>query len=221
MRNLFQEIKFFFIDLFFPPFCAGCNCLGTYLCEACYLQIEFLLLPIKIGSKEKHIDTILSLSNYAPPVSKLIQEMKYQSVKDIAELCGTLLSYSLNIPPANYITAVPLHYKRQNLRGFNQAEEIAKSLSKKTLLPYLPLLVRKIHAPPQAEIKNKNERLTRLQNAYAPNQKIKNLKQFAHSTCLLIDDVTTTGTTLNECARILKTYFKCKKVIGITVAHGT
>lgn len=162
----------------------------------------------------------MAAAQYAPPLSKLIKEMKYHSVIGAGKVCGQLLYNSVNIPTVDYIAAVPLHKKRQQERGFNQAEVMALELSRLTKLPYKRLLVRTLHTPPQAQIHDRQERLQRLQGIFTCNPQLINLQTYKNKTCLLIDDVTTTGTTLNECARVLKQTLQFKKVIGLTVAHG-
>jgi competence protein ComFC len=203
------------LDVLFPPFCAGCSRIGTYLCADCFEQIEFLPLPIPLDLDPNYLDGLTAATLFEEPVKSLLHEYKYQSVRGIGQWCGRMLYETTPFPLTDVSTSVPLHHKRQRLRGFNQAEEIAVELAKLTKTSYQPLLKRIKHTDFQASITDRSQRLTHLQNCFEfikPDQSI-------GSTVLLIDDVTTTGTTLNECAKVLKAN-GFTQVFGLVVAHG-
>ncbi len=172
-------------------------------------------MPVSINLDETYVDTLIAATVFEEPIKSLLHEFKYQSVKGIGQWCGRMLYETTNFPQADIITAVPLHPQRQRLRGFNQAEEVAKELSTLSKIPYLPLLKRTKHTEYQASISDRTQRLTHLQNCFEFIQP----KQPIGSTVLLIDDVTTTGTTLNECAKVLKQN-GFTQVFGLVVAHG-
>lgn len=205
------------IELVFPRFCVGCDRLFTFLCPNCYEQIDFLTLPIKPKVKPNYLDQLIACCNYKPPISNLIKELKYNHVKDIALTCAQLVYYAANIPQTDLITAVPLHPKRLKERGFNQAELIAKHLSTLTSTPYQNLLVRTKHTKNQASITDKEHRLANLHNIFSIQETFKDNSD--NKSVLVIDDVTTTGATLNECAKVLKQHH-FGPVIGLTIAHG-
>ncbi len=100
-------------------------------------------------------------------------------------------------------------------RGFNQAQVIAQTLAELVNTPYQDLLIRTIHGSHQASIQSRDERLNHVANHFSLNP---NMTSSLPKTILLIDDVFTTGSTLNECARIIKAN-GCKMVIGLTVAR--
>ncbi|MBU0578881.1 ComF family protein [Patescibacteria group bacterium] len=204
----------FFVDLIFPKFCVNCNKFNTLLCEKCFEKINFYPFPLKPEIDECCLENIIVMAEYESIVKKLITTLKYQGIKNIGQTLARMIYYTTNFPRVDMITSVPLHKKRQRQRGFNQATEIALELSKITKIPFTKLLKRTKHSHPQAKISDKNKRLTHLKNTFIINQKILNLKSV-----LIIDDVTTTGTTLNECAQILK-QVGVKKIYGLTVAHG-
>ncbi len=214
------------LDFLFPKFCISCSRPFTYLCPKCYEQPDFFTLPIEPQLKDNQLDLLLSACVYKPPISNLVKELKYTGIKNIAKTCAQVLYYSVNIPNADIITAVPLHPKRQKQRGYNQAEEIAKHLSILLNIPYLPLLKRTKHTKNQASILDKEKRLSNLKDIFEIDTGIKT--RFIASlttnnqqlTALIIDDITTTGTTLNECAKVLKQH-GVKKAIGLTLAHGS
>lgn len=98
------------------------------------------------------------------------------------------------------ITFIPMHFIRRGMRGYNQAELLAKALGKMMNVPVVPTLWKTKHTLPQSKRRGQ-ERLYALRDAYALRRDV----DVAGKKILLIDDVITTGTTLNVCARILKT----------------
>lgn len=214
--RLLQQLGALALDLFFPPFCVGCKKVATYFCTECFTSITFLLLPIKVDISPCFIDKILALADYTPPISNLIAEMKYHSVKNVARMAGQMLYYCFPLPPADFITYVPLHKNRQRQRGFNQALVMAEELSLCTKIPLGHFLIRHQATSPQAKLNHRADRLTHLEGVFSSRI----ADRFTNKTCLLIDDVTTTGSTLNECAKVLKCQLEFKQVIALTLAHG-
>jgi competence protein ComFC len=205
----------FLLDVFFPPFCCCCEKLGSYICHDCYQFVEFYSQPIQLKLDPLYLDQVIAATYYYPPIKQLIRFLKYQSVIGIGAYCGQLLYYTTNFPDADVITAVPLHPKRQDERGFNQAEEIAKELSKLTHIPYQQLLKRNHYTNAQAKVSHRSQRLKNLQNVFEvlPAEPVP-------ARVLLIDDVVTTGSTLNECTKVLKEH-GAKQVFALTVSHGS
>lgn len=148
---------------------------------------------------------LVKITNYAPPLSQWIHHFKFHHAYwyDIALARLLLLAikkaqrtHSLILP--DVIMPVPLHPKRQWSRGYNQAELLARPLAKWLKIPIdCHSLQRKCHTPPQHELSRK-ERLKNLRNAfqYTPQQ--------SYTRIALIDDVITTGSTLNEICLLLR-----------------
>ena len=214
MWQVIKRMYHVILDLVFPPFCAQCRNLGSFLCERCYDDIEFSSFEPKLKLEEIHLDRVLTLSSYSGPIKSLMFLMKYQNVRAVATYCGHLIYQHLFLPEVDVMTFVPIHRWRQVERGFNQAEEIARELSRRTSVLTVKLLTKHRHTPPQASLFQREKRLQNLNNVFQyigavpPPAKV-----------LLIDDVMTTGTTMNECARVLKAA-GVKTVIGLAVAHG-
>jgi ComF family protein len=102
--------------------------------------------------------------------------------------------------PVDLILPVPLHIRRLRERGFNQAAFLAKELGKKIGLPvHFSLLERRVWTEPQTRLK-RQERLKNVKDAFS----VAKPSEAEGRSVLLIDDVFTTGTTINECARALK-----------------
>jgi len=123
--------------------------------------------------------------------------MKFGGVKRLARPLGQLLG-GLNLPEADVIIPVPSGFKGLKLRGFNQCYFVAKELSEITGLPLQSrLLYKKKETPPQVGLSAIARRLN-LRGAFAMRGKL------AGERVLLVDDVITTGTTMNECAKTLR-----------------
>ncbi|MFA7244249.1 MAG: ComF family protein [Patescibacteria group bacterium] len=164
------------------------------------------------------INGIMSAATYdAGPTKEIIHHLKYSGFVDLAGILGELLVERLlleAIPDNCVIVSVPLSLKRKAERGFNQSELIGKYVSNKLGIPGCDALSRIKDQKPQATLK-RNERLSNLTGVFRVED-----DEFVHGkNVLLIDDVATTGTTLNECAKVLKAA-GAKKVYGVVVAHG-
>lgn len=249
MDNSFNKFKEFFINLFFPKFCLGCQKENTYLCDDCRALLDIaefdyclcskkpLLLPPqqKIGRCNKCQDKKLSGLYFALPYKEnlltknLIYQFKYQScIKDLAKILASILIEHFIISGKNtneiwnngILIPVPLDIKKIKMRGYNQSEELAKELSKVLQIPVVSDILIKIKSTkPQMELK-KEEREKNLLNAFSikTNCGTSDVPQFAGKKIFLVDDVYTTGSTMEECARVLRNA-GAKFVWGITIAR--
>jgi len=206
-----------FLDTFFPPFCAGCDKPFTVMCHRCYEKLDFLLTEIQINLTPNYLDQLQAAVHYKGPIKTLLKEMKYLSVKINAHWAGVMLYRTVNFPQADIVTSVPLHPKRKRERGFNQATEIALVFAQLAHMPYNQLLKRQFNTPHQASFTAKNQRTHSLDQAFKLAHKL-GTNKLKNKSILIIDDVVTTGTTLNQCAKILKAN-GAKKVYGLCVAH--
>ena len=138
---------------------------------------------------------------YAPPLIPFLTGLKFQAQLANARWLGELLLGSVNaaaVPLPECLIPVPLHPLRLRERGFNQALELARPLSRQLHLPLEPHLVRRRrHTPPQSGLAGTTRRRN-LRGAFEVN------KTVTYQHVALIDDVVTTGSTLNELARVLR-----------------
>ncbi|MDP3731107.1 MAG: ComF family protein [bacterium] len=161
-----------------------------------------------------------------PTIKKILWAFKYQFIKDLAKPLVRLLSVYLRHKKMDkfmetyrreiLVIPVPLHFRRLNWRSYNQSELLARELcSEFGLNMQSDTLLRLKHHKPQAELGDKQERIKNAKNIFYCRQpdKIKN------KTIILVDDISTTGSTLDECAKILK-QSGAEKVIGLVVAKG-
>ncbi|MBI2063621.1 MAG: ComF family protein [Candidatus Yanofskybacteria bacterium] len=159
--------------------------------------------------------------------------MKYRFVaslaSDIAELMTQYLKNGvaarLNLDPKSLlVTPVPLHFKRLNWRGFNQAEIIARQLSNYFDWDFAAnTLKRAKNKKPQADMPDRYSRIKNVQNIFKFNPAHQHGKSIdgplTDKTVVLVDDISTTGSTLNDCARALKGA-GAKEVIGFVFARN-
>lgn len=234
---MIKKIYNFILDLLFPTACVWCGKEGSYLCEACALKIESRSPVCFICEKRSPDGKICQICqtktklrrffsgyHYQNEILKeAIHKFKYNFVKDLDKpLGGLLLNFLQGYFPKDLnkektiIIPVPLSKQRLNWRGFNQSELLAKIVADNFLIPLeTKILIRIKNTIPQAQIKNRGERIKNIQGVFA----LKNPEMIKNKIIILIDDISTTGATMEECAKILKTN-GAKQVWAITLARG-
>lgn len=227
-----KKIKKYILDLLFPINCLGCGREGFWLCNICQNKLRFnenFICPIcrknsavgRVCSYCKNRTdlsgclVVFSSKDYL--INDLIKVFKYNGVLETGELIADKLDEFLEqkfffkkeknkqVPELFFdsagtlVISVPLHKKRFCQRGFNQAEILAEKFCQKTGLRLEnKALTRKRYTYAQAKLK-KSERLMNLKDAFEVlNYDLKG------KNVILIDDIYTTGSTLQECASILK-----------------
>lgn len=221
-----KKIKKNILDVFFPKFCFGCQREGEYLCQDCesILEISDLHQPLR----GKYIDDLYFPLEYKNPlIKKLIKKFKYEPfIKDLSSCLSSLIVNHLkllNNPPdflhsrRDFVMVpVPLHKKRMKWRGFNQAEEITNHLSKSLKINLInDVLLKKKSTPPQVKIPEE-QRKKNTRGIFVCREK----EKIQGKNVLLVDDVYTTGSTLNEAAQALKKN-GVNKIIGLVVARAS
>jgi competence protein ComFC len=205
------------IDFFFPSHCVGCGKVGTFFCDSCYRALPRILPPIctKCGKPEStgalcptcwgwqsQLDGIRSPFRFDGVIRQAIHELKYRNLRAIAShLAGLLYTYLQTSPvEGEILVPVPLYYKRLRYRGYNQSSLIARDLGKLTGLPVVEHCLNRLKdTPAQARTKTADERRRNVVDAFSCTG-----DHFAGKTILLIDDVCTSGATLEACAMALK-----------------
>ncbi len=209
LRRLISKVK----DLFFPKFCVGCEQEGNWLCVNCLPAIN----TPKTDKAAANLDGVTALFEYGEnTVSKLIKMFKYNYLTEIADIFEKIIiDTKFNDAWSDFvIIPVPLHPRRERERGFNQAEIIAKLFAKKFGLNINKNLNRVIYTAQQAKLSGEERRLN-LKNAFDFNVE----GNAAPEKVLLMDDVYTTGATMQECAKVLKNN-GVKIVWGLVLARG-
>lgn len=132
---------------------------------------------------------------------KLIHNFKYYDRIDYAVLMANLMSkyYADEIMSADLITAVPMHNKRIRKRKYNQSLLLAKKIAKVFKKPLMVDLLLKVKDTPSQSGLNKEERVKNIKSSIAFNPKYR----LRNQRIIVVDDVITTGSTMNECAKVL------------------
>ena len=202
-------------DFIAPPFCVSCEKFGNYICETCAEKLQFYTQSVPLQLRTNYLDALYATVHYHPPATELVKKLKYKSSWALTETIAEIMHLFIPIEQkTDLLTFVPLHKKRQWDRGFNQAEHLVKYLSQHWKIKNYHLVHRVRSTTPQAELL-REQRLTHLNDAFIYQSEL----DVKYKTIGIVDDVSTTGTTLNECAKVLKEH-GAKKVIGIVFAHG-
>ncbi len=217
------------LNLLYPPHCVLCLAAaapGESLCARCLAatpKLEgsccaFCAEPFEgafegttgvfscpdCRSREPSHDGAASSRRNQGNARELIHRFKYRKEVHLRRLLGEWLLEAmaaphLREPPPDALVPVPLHPARQRDRGFNQARLLAEVASRRSGIPLLPALRRIRFTPTQTRLR-RDARIENLRNAFGMihTVRVRNLH------LLLVDDVLTTGSTVNECARVLK-----------------
>jgi len=206
------------LDYICPQFCLGCSNEGSLFCHSCQENIKLLEVnPNPWSDKSCAIPCFVCLDYATEPTKKLLTTFKYQYLKNLAAPLGAVLAkmlWQLDIGDA-VITNIPLHKSKMRQRGFDQTKELAINLANISGLPYRTLLVRQRRTLQQAKL-NRVERLKNMQGAFTTLPAATAPKE---STVILIDDVATTGATINAAASALQN-IGYKKIIAIVLAKN-
>jgi competence protein ComFC len=219
------------IDFFFPRCCVGCGKRGDFLCAGCRQKLPRLLSPFcqKCGKpgasgglcpacwgQETAIDGIRSVFRFEGVVRQAIHELKYRNLKAISGCLAELMASYVQANPMHgeVLVPVPLHLRRLRERGYNQSSLLAKELGKLIALPLIDGGLRRLKdSLPQARTTTVEERRRNVANAFAcPDERLSGMS------VILIDDVCTSGATLEACAKAIK-HAGAVSVWGLTLAR--
>ena len=232
-----KKVLRYILDLVMPPRCFLCGKLvedQSGLCPACFAKIQFInqnVCPIcghpHVLSENKGICTLCLNKHpafdktqsafYYDDFSKgLILPFKHTDRTDMTSFLCLLLERvgKQIIDEADLIIPVPLHYKRLLARKYNQAALLAHHLAKKHHKAYAPLALKRIKNTETQGHKTAQQRAENVKNAFA----ISHPETVKGKIVLLVDDVFTTGATLNACAKELKKA-GAQKVLCLTLAR--
>ncbi len=213
----FAKLKGIALDFLFPQWCVGCGKEGDFICYSCRRSLPRIIPPLcpKCGKPqpsgilcpscvgwEARIDGIRSPFRFDGVMRQAIYELKYRNLRTLAAPLAELLNdyLSTNPVPGEILVPVPLHQKRLRERGYNQSGLLAHELGRLSKLPAVDdCLIRLRHTLPQARTTTVGERRNNVTDAFTCHDDRLRDKQV-----LLIDDVSTSGATLDACAVALK-----------------
>lgn len=212
------------LDLLFPRSNARYSSISTYLTSE---EISSLFSKLKPLTKNQspYLEAIFVASPYEHYVIQdLLARLKQQGEYAISQSLGELIHQKIFtdadffIPDPECIVPVPPDPVRLYKRGFSSQDLMARYLSKK--IPnslYLNLLRKSRSTPPQSEL-SKKQRLSNLKNTFILDSQAAYVGLSKAEILWLVDDITTTGTTLTECASTLKKHYPFLKIYGVAAA---
>lgn len=216
------------LDFLFPPRCVACRRTGVWLCAACAAQFENIMPPLcqRCGRpiSSAHcpycaklpigIDGTRAVAFFEGALHEAIHAFKYLHRIELADHFGTMLhDYLLTFPlPVNTIIPVPLHTERERMRGYNQSVILANALSARHNLPvWHDALTRRRATRSQTELDAVGRRHN-VHDAFVAAPQVRGAQ------ILLIDDVCTTGATMDACGAALYAQ-GAQSVWGLAVAR--
>lgn len=195
-----------------PECAASLPMLPDALCPVCALPTHGGETCGACLKRTPHFDATLARFVYAFPVDRLVQQLKFAHRLAIADFFARAL-LARTLPRADLIVPVPLSAERLRSRGFNQAAEIAKVLARESRIPLaLEVGRRTLEAPPQSTLPWK-ERQKNIRGVFECSAEL------SGRVLLVVDDVMTTGATLDEFARVLKDH-GAARVIACAAARA-
>jgi ComF family protein len=215
LNNTCLKIKHLLKNVLFPQSCMLCKCSRAEevgICLACLKDLSWLSnascpqcglsshLSLHCGaclSVSPYFDETKALFSYDFPINAVIQQYKYQHQLSLAHTFAALMLKHFKLKDTDLIIPMPLHPKRLKERGFNQSLEIAKLLSTSLNIPSRHVCERIKFSPPQASLPIK-DRVNNMKDAFICNEDL------TGQNIILIDDVMTTGASLNALAKAVK-----------------
>ena len=211
------KLKGMALDLLFPQWCVGCGREGVFLCDSCRRLLPRITPPLcprcgkpqasgllcsRCISWQAKIDGIRSPFRFDGVIRQSIHQFKYRNIRALTKPLAELLRDYLadNSVPGEVLVPAPLHQKRLRERGYNQSRLLAEELGKLVNLAVVDdHLVRQRHALPQARTTTVDERYSNVAGSFTCRDHSLKGKQV-----LLVDDVSTSGATLDACAAAVK-----------------
>ncbi len=223
--NIYRSI----LNLLFPPRCVACRRGGSRFCADCLSRIEKISTPLclRCGRPLQEqtctpcsrfpltIDGLRAVAYFEGGLRLAIHRFKYRHDLELAPILADLLEEYLNRSPIPFdvIMPVPLHPDRERARGYNQSFFLAREIAARRSLPLWYNKIRRVRATrPQIDL-DLHERFENVRHAFIAEPTVAGMR------VLLIDDVCTTGATLDACAAALKER-GTKSVWGLTLARG-
>lgn len=209
------------LDLIYPPVCGICNKINPkYICENCEEKIEKYYINQIIDyrkNKKMYYDYQIKILKYENIIRDKIIDYKFKEktylhktfekmIINNQKIYSFLKKYDIMIP-------VPMYITKRWARGYNQTELIAKGLSKKLNIKLKSNVLKKIRNTKKQSSLTKTERKQNIKDAFI----VINENDIADKKIILFDDIITTGSTLNECSKILRKA-NVKEVAILTIA---
>jgi len=230
----FTAAKEAFLDILFPKFCVGCGDEGQFLCGACKAGLIFSAPSCPL-CQLRNFDGVLcsscqeksGLRRFLAPFSyrrelarDLIHAYKYEGVRELADYFSQTIAeflnfYRVRLDGRFILVPIPLHRRREAERGFNQARLLAEKLGGRFGCEVVDALKRRRRTEQQIEMESYDKRRENVAGAF----EVINGELVKNHAVILIDDVSTSGATIFEAARLLR-QSGANTVWAIVIAKG-
>jgi ComF family protein len=218
------------LDLLFPQWCIGCGREGSIVCASCMSSLVAIVPPCcprcgrpvdESGNCDNCTGTLRNIDGIRAPflfqglVRQAVHEFKYRNLRTLGTFLARQLAEYLaeNPVPADVLMPVPLHPRRLKERGYNQSSLLARHLSRLTGLDVTEnVLIRCKHTTALAKSASREARQENIKGSFTVAG-----EELRQKNIILIDDVSTTGSTLEACAEVLK-IAGAERVWGLVVA---
>ncbi|MCX6806571.1 MAG: ComF family protein [Candidatus Berkelbacteria bacterium] len=208
------------LNLVFPKKCVVCGKGNSWFCPECIDSIDYYEVPF-LRMQNSFLDGLISVAYFRGPIKEAIHAFKYDGVKELAEPLSeieikSLKKINLSFIDQSILVPVPLHVSRESERGFNQAVLLAEKIANKLDLKILKdSLIKTKKTISQTEL----NQVLRKRNIRGTFSFVGDRSKVKNRVVILIDDVWTTGSTMNECAKVLKKT-GASRVWGLVLAKG-
>ena len=194
------------IEYLTPPWCQTCGMSHQLQDDSVAASVRDTFICADCQARPPLYDKLRSIAFYEPTLREVIRLFKYHKKLGFAKLLSQLIEAhfptDLSADAYDFLLPVPLHRKRQRDRGFNQAEQIAKGVAKFWKVPVRTDILRRIkYTERQSRLNSPRERVDNIRGAFD----VRSPKVIRGCSLLLVDDIFTTGTTVNEILKVLKT----------------
>lgn len=220
---LFKALAFF-MDFLYPPACIICGKSSkNYICEKCnkrikqYEEYHYLSRDEDNNYPIRHYDELIYILRYEKIIRKIMINYKFYSKPYISSFFAYKImnnkSLCEKIKECDYIVPVPMSAYKESLRGYNQTRLITSIISKKLKIKESNNLKKVNNAPTQGKL-NKLERINNIEGIFY----LEDNQEFVGKRVVLLDDIYTTGSTIEECARVISES-GAKKIFVIILAR--
>ena len=213
------------LDLIFPPKCIFCNKILNYgvstcICENCSVRIPYFNdRNLNLIKSNNYFDDIICICEYSGMIKEALIKYKFSNRpsfgRTFAQLIYERIKEKTDWEKVDIIVSVPLHRKKEQMRGYNQSYLISKQLGKLLGIEVNKNLLIRTRNTDSQSLLNRVERLRNVKDAFS----VPDENSVKDKSILVVDDILTTGTTLNECCKVLKNA-GARKITAAVVATG-
>lgn len=205
------------LDLVYPPACRICSTPPDPDPDFCPRCLRELPVPSR-RDVPAHLDQVVSAYAYQGPVRDLIHRFKFRNERSLGRPLGRWIGEAIHragIRP-HLVIPVPLHWRRAMLRGYDQAEILAREAARHMGVPMSGRIIRRVRATrPQTQMVGPTHRHNNVKGAF----QLRRAPGF-WGTVAIVDDVLTTGATASQCALLLR-QAGARRVIAAVIARGS